>query len=371
MHWIACDNRRRRRRRTLLVACVAVACVGVACRGSTAPPVRVAIPPGASLRVAADSLHSAGVIGSTRLFRLYAKLRRADRAIKPGTYVLARDAGWGTVLTALREGKGLVAVVTIPEGFTLAQIEPLLAARMQVPSDSVIAAVSDTALLHRLDVPTPTIEGYLFPDTYFIPPGTTARSAVLTMVKRFEQRWPPEWTARLDTLSLSRHDLVTLASIVEREAKRPEERPVIAAVYWNRLRKGMLLQADPTVQYALPQYQKRLLNKHLTVKSPYNTYKYAGLPPGPIASPGSASLRATLYPANVPFLYFVAHPDGHHEFRVSLKEHEAAVRVARQLWAAVRQRQADSVKAATRAAAKQPPSKAPVTKQPATPARRG
>jgi len=240
-----------------------------------------------------------------------------------------------------------VSVVTIPEGFTLAQIEPLLTAKLGVARDSVLAAVSDTALLTRLDVPTSTVEGYLFPDTYFFPPGTSARVATQAMVRRFEQRWRPEWGARLDTLGVSRHDLLTLASIVEREAKKPEERAVIAAVYWNRLRKGMLLQADPTVQYALPEYQKRLLTKHLAVKSRYNTYKYPGLPPGPIASPGVASIRATLYPANAPFLYFVAHPDGHHEFRVKLEEHNAAVRVARRAWDAVRRQQRlDSLKAA-------------------------
>lgn len=330
----------------------------LACGKSNAPAARVIIPPGSTMRVAAESLHAARVIGSTRMFRLYAKIRGADRTIKPGTYLLPRDAGWSRALTALREGRGIVAVVTIPEGFTLAQIEPLLASKLQLPVESVTVAVSDTALLHRLDIPTPTVEGYLFPDTYFIPPGTTARAAVLMMVRRFEQRWDPSWSNRLDTLSLSRHDVVTLASIVEREAKRAEERPVIAAVYWNRLRRGMLLQADPTVQYALPQYQKRLLTKHLAVKSPYNTYKYPGLPPGPIASPGLASLRATLYPANVPFLYFVAHPDGHHEFRATLKEHEVAVRTARPLWAAFRKRQADS----TRAAAPAPAARTGATK---------
>lgn len=299
------------------------------------------------MRTAAESLQSGGVVGSARFFQWYAKLRRSDRGIKAGTYMLRRDASWSTVLAALRSGHGVVNTVTIPEGFTLAQIEPLLAAKLSVPLDSIRAAVSDTALLHRLDAPTPTAEGYLFPDTYMFPPGTSARAAILTMVRRFEQAWRPDWTMRLDTLALSRHDLLTLASIVEREAKKPEERPIIAAVYWNRLRKGMLLQADPTVQYALPQYQRRLLNKHLAVKSRYNTYKYPGLPPGPIASPGVASMRATLYPASVPYLYFVAHPDGHHEFRVKLEEHNAAVRVARRAWDAVRKQQRiDSLKAA-------------------------
>jgi UPF0755 protein len=317
-------------------AAAGVAAVLIACGASDAPPVRVTVPPGATMRAAAESLHHAGVIRSPRMFLLYAKLRRSDRGIKAGTYLLRENERWGSVIAALRSGRGIVNVVTVPEGFTLEQIRALLEAKLDVPRDSVRAAVTDTALLHRLDVPTPTVEGYLFPDTYAFPPGTSARTAVLEMVREFEQRWRPEWTARLDTLGVSRHDVVTLASIVEREAKRPEERPVIAAVYWNRLRKGMLLQADPTVQYALPQYQTRLLTKHLSVRSPYNTYRYAGLPPGPIASPGIASLRATLYPANVPFLYFVAYPDGHHEFRAKLSEHEAAVRVARRAWAAVR-----------------------------------
>ena len=298
------------------------------------------------MRAAADSLNKAGVIGSTRLFRFYAKLRGSDRGIKAGTYMLKRGQSWGTVLESLRDGRGVVAVTTIPEGFTMAQIEALLTARLGVTPDSLAAAVSDTALLSRLDVPTETVEGYLFPDTYFFPPGTSARAAVQAMVRRFEQRWRTEWGLRLDTLKVSRHDVMTLASIVEREAKRPEERPIIAAVYWNRLRKGMLLQADPTVQYALPQYQRRLLTRHLSVKSPYNTYRNPGLPPGPIASPGAASIQATLYPANVPYLYFVALPDGHHEFRAKLSEHEAAVRIARRAWEAVRRQQrADSLKA--------------------------
>jgi UPF0755 protein len=329
------------------------------CGGSAGPAARVTIPTGSSMRAAAESLHKAGVIGSPRLFQFYAKVRRSDRGIKPGTYQLEKDASWGSVLSALRSGRGIVNLVTVPEGFTLAQIEGLLAAKLAVPVDSVRAAMSDTSLLQRLGVPTPALEGYLFPDTYFFPPGTTARAAVTTMVRRFEQRWRPEWTARADTLNLSRHDLLTLASIVEREAKLPRERPIIAAVYWNRLRRGMLLQADPTVQYALPEYQTRLLNKHLTVQSRYNTYRYKGLPPGPIGAPGAASVQATLYPASVPYLYFVAHPDGHHEFRAKLEEHNAAVRVARRAWSKVR---ADQAAAARAAATKSGATKSPATK---------
>jgi UPF0755 protein len=358
---------RSTRRRTAVLATAAA--FVLACGKSGGPPVRVTVPTGATMRTAAESLHRAGVIGSPAMFRLYAKVRRFDRGIRAGTYLLPRDASWGSVLAALRSGKGVVQVVTIPEGFTLAQIEAALAAKLAVPVESIRVATRDTALLRRLDVPTPTVEGYLFPDTYSFPPGTSARVAVQTMVRQFEQRFRPEWKARLDTLALSRHDLITLASIVEREARMAEERPVIAAVYWNRLRKGMLLQADPTVQYALPQYQSRLMNKHLTVKSPYNTYKYPGLPPGPIASPGLASIQATLHPADVPFLYFVAHPDGHHEFRVKLEEHQAAARIARRAWNAKAAAEAAATKGspstalpASAASAKTAPTKVAPTK---------
>jgi UPF0755 protein len=214
--------------------------------------------------------------------------------------------------------------VTIPEGYAIADIAPLLARTLGVEEDSVLAATRDSTLREKLDVPTPTLEGYLFPDTYSFPDGTTGRAAVEAMVRRFEQVWQPEWNEKLQQMALSRHDIMTLASIVEKEAKLPAERPVIAAVYLNRLRIGMRLQADPTVQYALGRHASRLFYKDLRVDSPYNTYKYPGLPPGPIASPGEASIEAALYPANVPYLYFVAHPDGHHEFRQTFSEHSQA-----------------------------------------------
>ena len=333
---------RSRAERGLLVAGVAAL---AACAGPSGPPVRVVVPQGASFRAAADSLGKAGVIQAPALFRLYAKLRGGDRRIKAGTYLLRRGSSWNSVLTALREGKGLMFTVTIPEGFTLSQIVPLVARVLEVPTDSVIAAARDTTHLHRLDVPTPTLEGYLFPDTYMFLPGTRARAAVAAMVRRFEQVWRTEWTARLDTIGMTRHEVVTLASIVEREAKRPDERPVIAGVYRNRLRSGMRLEADPTVQYARGIHTNRVLFKDLDVDSPYNTYKHAGLPPGPIASPGAASLRAALYPADVPYKFFVAYPDGRHEFTLDFAQHTEARRKALREWNALERRR-DSVAAA-------------------------
>jgi UPF0755 protein len=315
-------------RRWLSTATVAVVLLLGGCGGGVGS-VRVVIPPGASFRVAADSLARAKVIGSARLFRIYASIGGHDRRIRAGTYVMSRGMSWGAVVEALTEGTGLIRTVTIPEGFAISEITGVLTRTLGVEEDSVLAAVRDSALRERLDVPTPTLEGYLFPDTYSFADGTTARAAVETMVRRFEQVWEPAWNERLQAMALSRHDIVTLASIVEKEARLDAERPVIAAVYLNRLRIGMRLQADPTVQYAHGGHATRLFYKDLRIDSPYNTYEHAGLPPGPIASPGRASLMAALNPAAVRYRYFVARLDGHHEFNVDYRSHERAVAEAR------------------------------------------
>lgn len=313
-------------RSALVAACVFAA----ACAGQPhGAPTRVIVPRGASFAQAADSLARNGIVGSPRIFRLYGRFTGGDRNIKPGTYLLKHDTPWKDIVSALNGGRGLVNTITIPEGYTLSQITPLLARTLKVPAESVQAAVRDTALLARLDIPNPTLEGYVFPDTYAFPVGTTARQAVREMVYSFERRWKPDWDSSLVELKINRNDLVTMASIVEREARLPEERPVIAAVYYNRLRKGMLLQADPTIQYALGHHVGRVLYKDLAVASPYNTYIHKGLPPGPVASPGAASLAAAANPANVPYLYFVASPDGHHEFRMTLEEHTSAIKQVR------------------------------------------
>lgn len=287
--------------------------------------VRVLVPKGSTVRAVADSLQQAGVIGSPRLFRWFASSTGRSRAIKPGAYQFSRRASYSYVLDALVSGRSLMHTVTIPEGYDVRDIAPLIAKALSVSEDSVRAVATDTAWRRRLNVPAPTVEGYFFPATYSFADGTTARDAMNEMLERFEAGWKPEWNARLDSMSISRHAAITMASIVEKEARKPEERAIISAVYWNRVKKGMLLQADPTVQYALPTHVERVLFKDLEIESKYNTYKYAGLPPGPIASPGEASIVAALNPANVPYLYFVAHPDGHHEFRTTFAEHSRAI----------------------------------------------
>lgn len=294
-------------------------------------PIRVIIPRGSTFAAATDSLKHAALISNPLFFRMYARFKKEDRNIKPGTYLLKRGTPWADIVSALNGGKGLVNTITIPEGFGLIQITPLLAEALNVPVDSVNAAVRDSSMRSQVGATAETLEGYVFPDTYAFPVGTTAREAIGEMVKRFEREWKPEWNARLDSIGLDRNKVVTLASIVEREARKPEERPVIAAVYLNRLKAGMLLQADPTVQFALGRHTPRVLFKDLETDSPYNTYKYPGLPPGPIASPGRPSLLAALNPAKVDYLYFVAAPDGHHEFRKTLTEHEEAKKEVRSI----------------------------------------
>ncbi len=319
--------------RRLLGGLAALMTVGVAgCGTSERESVAVLIPKGVSFREAADSLHAHGLVRSPALFRKYAALMKRDRTIRYGRYIIARGASWNAILTALEQGRGIVFRVVVPEGWAVWDIVPEVATKLSVPEDSVEAAVRDTSLLRRVGAPrgTRTLEGYLFPDTYDFPDGATARQAIELMVQRFERVWKPEWTARATELKLTRHQVVTLASIVEKEVRRGSERPTVSAVYHNRLKIGQALQADPTVQYALGRRRPgRVLYRDLRVNSPYNTYRRVGLPPGPIASPGAASLEAALYPADVTYRYFVAHPDGHHEFRNTYAEHLKAIEFVR------------------------------------------
>lgn len=351
-------------RRTIIAAAAifallmaAYTIIGVPASIREGDEVRLFIRKGSSFREAADSLKAGGVVASARLFSLYARARGMDRSLRWGTYVIRDAMSWEQVLTSLRLGRGVVHTVTIPEGWTIAQITPVLAEALDLAPDSIAAAVRDTALLHRLDIPTPTLEGYLFPDTYTFADRSTARDAVRSMVERFEREWRPQWDSILPSLKLRRHDIVTLASIVEAEVRRGEERPIVAAVYLNRLRIGMALQADPTIHYALGRRPGRVLFRDLRVKSPYNTYLNRGLPPGPIGSPGGASLLASLKPAKVPYRFFVAAPDGHHEFRRTYAEHLEAIRMIRSR--ARTDTTGDSSGAAANAAPKVPRAKTP------------
>jgi UPF0755 protein len=292
----------------------------------------VSIPRGATLDAAIDSLVAHGVLTSATMFRPYARSRGLQSSLKSGVYALPERAGWRHLVAALSSGRGAEARFTVREGLTAAEVGEIAERQLHIPKDSFLAALTDAEALANAAVPPSgdsTVEGYLFPTTYVVPVGLGARELVRVMTHEFDEQWRPEWTARLDTLKLTRHEVVTLASIVEAEVRYPPDREYVAAVYMNRLRRGMALQADPTVLYAHGRRLARVWEKHLRIQSPYNTYLHPGLPPGPIGQPGLASIAAALYPKPVGYLYFVAQTDGKHVFSQTYAQHLAAIRAIR------------------------------------------
>ncbi len=304
-----------------LLLLIAAAC-GVPASG---PLERVTVVPQASFRTVTDTLYARDLIRNKLVFRLVARLKGLDRSVKAGVYDLPRGAPMTDLLARLASGRTASARFTAPEGLTIPEIAGHAARQLGVPAESVIAAARDPAEVSALELPGSSLEGFLFPETYSLPLDASARELVRAMGRSFVAAWRPEWDARLDSLKLSKVQLVALASIVEGEARVDEEREVIAGVYHNRLRIGMALQADPTVQYAIMlatgSRKPRLYTKDYRFPSPYNTYLNPGLPPGPVNSPGRRSIEASLYPAKVPYLYFVAMPDGRHRFAATYNEH--------------------------------------------------
>jgi len=312
-------------RRSRLLALVALVCAG--CGGPPGEDVELTVPMGAGLAAVADTLATRDVIRWPLLFRLYARIRGDDRLVKSGRYALARGSGWTEVLEALTEGRVLTVTLTVPEGFRLDQMAPRFADLSGVPVAEVRRALADPGAADRQGVPGPTLEGYLFPDSYRFAPGVPLAAIVDAMVERYRKAWTPRRRERLDALGMTERELVTLASIVQAEARRAEEMPRISSVYHNRIREGWLLQADPTVLYALGGTRERLLFAAIdsVADNPYNTYTQPGLPPGPIGAPGDAALDAALFPAEENNFYFVAWPDGTHVFSRTLQEHNQAV----------------------------------------------
>ncbi|HEV8124257.1 MAG TPA: endolytic transglycosylase MltG [Gemmatimonadales bacterium] len=293
---------------------------------------RIIILPGATFATVTDTLVARGIVTSRTWFKMLARLRGLDRSVQAGAYDFHPGETTWRVLSTLRSGRTPAQRFTVPEGLSVLELAALAHERLKIPAESVLAAVRDSVSA-REEVAAPTAEGFLFPETYQVPINSSARDLVRIMTREFAAAWKPGWDYRAQALGMSRRDVLTLASIVEGEARVDSERPVIAGVYVNRLRIGMPLQADPTVQYAIElktgRPKTRLFEKDYEVQSPYNTYLHSGLPPGPINSPGLRSIEAALNPAQLPFLYFVATPDGHHIFSRTYQEHLQAVARAR------------------------------------------
>ena len=295
-----------------------------------APAERITIPPGATVRVVADSLAAHDVISSRRWFRIVAKVGGYEKRLRAGTYEIRRGSGARAALRAIAGGKAVLTRFTVPEGFTLLDIADLAERELRIPRAEVLAATRDTALLREFEVPAATFEGFLRPETYLVAPGIEAETLIRALATTFRESWDTAWTTAAGAQGLSRLEVVTLASIVEGEAAVDSDRPLVAAVYRNRLRLGMPLQADPTVQYALQlatgKRKPRLFERDYQFESPYNTYLHPGLPPGPVGAPSSKSVQAALFPAPVPFLYFVAGANKTHVFSRTYAEHLRAIR---------------------------------------------
>lgn len=297
-------------------------------RTAVTPPatVQLTIPAGSSLPRVAELLRGAGVIDGERNFVLLAKLDKANDRIKSGLYEFGRAATPQEVLRRLLAGDVVRRKVTIPEGFTLVDIARRLEQHGFGGSAEILSLCRDRAFLTSLDIAAPTLEGYLFPETYFFAVGTAPRQILQTMVRQYRQRFTPELADAARRHGLSERQLLILASIVQKEAGRDEEMPLIASVFHNRLRLKMPLQADPTVIYGIENFNGNITRRDLLRTTPYNTYRIPGLPAGPIANPGEAALRAAAFPAATRYLYFVARGDGSHAFSESLTAHNAAVR---------------------------------------------
>ena len=278
-------------------------------------------------------LEEQGLIRSASLFRLLAAYYGVSGSLKAGEYELQRDMTTTQIINRLHRGLVKTEMVTIPEGWRLEQMAEALAKKGIFEGEEFLAACQWASFDYGFLAERPlgaTLEGYLFPDTYFVSTKMDAQSFVGRMVQTFDQRFTAAMRQQAAGRGMTIHQVVTLASIVEREAVRPDERPLIAGVFLNRLLLGMPLDADPTVQYALANdltskadygYWKELSAEDLAVDSPYNTYRYLGLPPGPICSPGLASIEAVLDPEITDYLYFVAREDESHAFAATLEEH--------------------------------------------------
>lgn len=286
---------------------------------------QVTIPPGTGASAVARILHAEGVVSDADAFYLLCRFRKAGHKLRAGEYAFPTLATPGQILDQIVSGRAILYRLTFPEGSTVRDVARALEER-GLASEKVILRLSrDKEFLQDLNLDEPSLEGYLFPETYLFQKSQDEAAMLRMMVQQFRRHFPDTWRDRASQLGMSVHEAVVLASLVEKEAKVDAERPVIAAVFLNRLDRNMPLQSDPSAVYDLPDFSGPVTSLHLKRQSPYNTYLNRGLPPGPICNPGTKSLKAALYPEKVPYLYFVSNNDGTHRFSETLTEHRQAV----------------------------------------------
>ncbi len=286
----------------------------------------IIIKQGQGFAAVSETIHKAGIINDPYKFKLLARLRGQDKEIKAGEYRLLSSMTPSEILQTIVNGRFYLRRITIPEGANLGQIALLFSVAGLCTDSEFIAVAADSSLARKLGIEAETFEGYLFPDTYYFQKGVLPEKIIKTMVRRFKYVFVPEWIRAADKHGLSVHQVLTLASIIEKETGAAFERPIISSVFHNRLKKGMRLETDPTVIYGIRDFDGNLTRKHLDTPTPYNTYKIKGLPPGPISNPGAKAIEAALYPAETDFLYFVSKKDNTHKFSTNIRDHNQAVR---------------------------------------------
>lgn len=286
----------------------------------------VYIEAGQDLGRTADELYREGIIASRFKFKVMARLAGVERRLKAGEYSLSPHMTPREIMETLVSGRVRLLRLTVPEGYTLKQIAALFEEQLGGDRSAFVKAANDPSFVQEMNIVADTFEGYLFPDTYYFPRRTSPRTVIRTMVDRFRSVFTPAWEARATQLGFSIHQTVILASMIEKETGVGEERPLIASVFHNRLKKRMRLESDPTVIYGVAEFDGNLTRKHLRTRTPYNTYAIRGLPAGPIANPGKQALEAALYPADTKYLYFVSKKDSTHQFSTNFNDHNRAVR---------------------------------------------
>jgi len=294
--------------------------------GPQSEKVMITIPPGQSLKTTTERLYKNKIIKNTFKFNILARIKGYDKQLKAGEYALSATLSPIEILEKLVKGEVELYKLTVPEGYNIYQIADLVDEAGFVQGSSFIKAATDAALARKYGINAETFEGYLFPETYYFPKKVSSETILSTMVRRFWKVFSPAWIERADQLGFSIHQIVTLASIIEKETGDPSERSVISSVFHNRLKMNMRLESDPTVIYGLKNFDGNLTRAHLETPTPYNTYKINGLPVGPIANPGIKSLEAALYPADTKFIYFVSKKNKTHQFSTNLQDHNQAVR---------------------------------------------
>ena len=294
--------------------------------GEEIEPKTIIIHPGEPFSGLVQRLYKEGIISSRFKFTLYARMNGYAKRIKAGEYSFFPTMSPEQLIDVMISGKVVMHRITIPEGFTAKQVAEVLSKAGLASIFEFMEAIMDSEFASENGIDASSLEGYLFPDTYHFSKMTPTRKIITTMTNRLQSVLKPAWSKEADRLGFSIHQIITLASIIEKETSIDSERPIIASVFHNRLKKRMKLESDPTVIYGIWGFDGNIKKRHLSEPTPYNTYQIHGLPPGPIANPGARSIEAALFPAKTGFLYFVSKNDGTHEFSEDFGTHKLAVK---------------------------------------------